>query len=82
MTATVPPLAQLPAGSVLSEEAATSAETEADAEALLVTTVDIGDGKAGKIELRAGDDPMVPPARSPTAVGNTLFSKSNSRILE
>lgn len=26
---------------------------------LLVTTVDIGDGKVGHIELHPGDDPMV-----------------------
>ncbi len=25
---------------------------------LLVTTVDIGDGKAGKIEIREGDNPV------------------------
>jgi hypothetical protein len=30
---------------------------------ILVTTVDIGEGKNGQIELRQGDDPMVMPHR-------------------
>jgi hypothetical protein len=47
------------------EDAGASAAMQPLPPLILVTTVDIGEGKNGQIELRQGDDPLVGPAPGP-----------------